>query len=260
MEKYINLGIAKAIVSNKVTNEFISESKIGNSKGLVSRLVETIKKSPVLMDEYNLLESIENKYIDNDIMASKFIDESIKRFPDYGLGVSEAHKLLKEFIDEDSLKQISESKIQLYNSIDTLISNKGGGDLNEMHSAYEYVFNYIRENVEEKEEESSLELNESIDLDSVVEVATRMYNEKYSSLNESERNLVNTIVNSSTDEKKALFEGLKNTNIKSLESIESNGVEDKINEAIDKLNKMVFSENTIAKDIVELTNLKESLS
>jgi hypothetical protein len=263
MNKGLNLGIAKAIVSNKITNEFLNESEI-KSKGLVNKLVETIKKSPILMKEYSVYDNIEHKYTDNDIIASKFIDNNMARFSDYSVEeINEAHKLLEDVVDMEDVSIISESKLNLYNSIGTLIqeSNNPDGDVNKLHQAYESVLTHIKENVKEAEkEESTLDLNENINIDDVIALATEKYNETFSSLNESDVELVKTLVFGSEPDKKELFEGLKSENIKSLQSIESNGVADKISEAIDKLNKMVYSEETLAKNIVELKSLKESLN
>ena len=263
MEISFNVGVAKAIVSNKITNEFINESKIVENKGLVKNLVETIKKSPILMKEYSVYDNIENSYINNDIIASKFIDTNIAKFANYSVDhIKEQHDLLKDFITDESIEGISESKLNLYNSIGTLIieSNNVHGDINKIHEAYESVLNYIKENKEQEESESTLELNENIDIDSVVEIATKKYNETFSTLEEGDIKLVKNLVYGSDEENKELFESLKSENIKSLEAIESNGVADKINEAIDKLNKMVYSKETLAKNIIELKSLQESLN
>lgn len=262
MDKGLNLGIAKTIVSNKITNEFLNESEI-KSKGLINKLVETIKKSPILIKEYSVFNSIENKHTDNDIIASKFIDSNLIKFSCYSIDeIKEAHKLLEDVVSIEDIEIIPESKLKLYNSIGMLIieSNNPDGDVNKMHQAYESVLNYIKENVNDSEEESTLELNENLNIDDVVVLATEKYNETFSSLDESEVELVKTLVFGSETDKKKLFEDLKSNNIKSLESIESNGVADKINEAIDKLNKMVYSQDSLAKNIVELKNLKENLN
>ena len=78
-------------------------------------------------------------------------------------------------------------------------------------------------------------------------------------MNESAMSIVKQVVYCDSKDKKELFESLKSENIKTLESADTNGVEDKINEAIEKINKMTYTEDTINESIFNLYNLKESL-
>lgn len=262
MKLNYNLGVAKEIVSNKITSEYINESKIVNSKKLINKLVETIKSSPILIKEYSVYYNIENKHIDNDIIATKFIDNNIARFSKYTVEeINEAHKNLYTVIDESDINHIDENKLKLYNSINTLIieSVNEDSDVNKMHSAYENVLTFIKENVQVVDEDLSIDINENVDIDMLLSVASKKFKEKYSTLNESDIKLVNTLVYGSTDEKKDLFENLKSSNIEILKSIKSNDVEDKINEAIDKLSKMVYNEDNLILKIEELKNLQDNL-
>lgn len=260
----LNMGIAKAIVSSKITDEFINESKLIKNNNLMSKFIKTIKESPILMNEFIVVNNIENKYIDSDVSASKFIDRNVNTFSKYTKNdITEAYKKLESFINEESLKGISESKINLYSSISTLIteSHNPNGDINEIHDAYDNVLNYIKNNVNNvNESDTSFNLDKNINIDSVVKIATKKYNEKYSTLTENQRKLVNTLVYGSKENKSKIFEELKEVNIKKLSSIDNNGIEDKINEAIDRVKKMTYSESTINKNIIELANLQENLN
>lgn len=264
MRKDLNLGVAKEIVSNTITNEFMSESKIDNSKGLMTNLVETITKSPVLMNEYVVYNNIENKHTENDIIATKFIDHNIGKFSEFSIGeIREAHESLEKYVNDTNVGNINESKLKLYNSIGTLIveSNNPDGDINEIHLAYENVLTHIKENVEVEEIDNSMQfLDENIDLNNVVSIATDKFNEKYSTLNENERDLLNKLVYGSEDENKVLFEELKLDNIATLELIDSNGVEDKVNESIHKIRNMAYSKNTLVNDIIKLEKFKADIS
>lgn len=260
----LNLGIAKAIVSNKITNEFINESTVDKNNGSFKNLVTVISDSQILMKEYIVIENIENMYIENDVMASKYIDNNMKMFSSFSKEeINEAHSLLKDFICESDVKNIDDSKVDLYNSIGSLISESvdSNGNINNIHESYEYLIKYLNENHSVEDENETLkDLNENINIDKVIEIAIDKFNTKFSSLNEGDKSLLNDIIYSSKEKKKEIFESLKNENIESLNSTESNGVEDKIHEAIERLNNMKYTEDSVSENIIKLHNLKQNLN
>ncbi len=259
----LNFGIAKTIVANKVSNEFLNESTVKNSKKLANDFIKLIKENPILMFEYSVIENIENKYIENDVLASKYIDDNIKLFEAFTKDeVKEAHNKLNSFIDNDSIVNIVESKQVLYKSIGTLVYENatGLGDINESHDAYTNVLEYMKNNITEEVEIEKFEpLDKHIDLDSIVEVATEKFNNKFLTLDEGEKNMLIDIVYGDTKKKEGLFESLKSENINILIHSEKNGVEDKINEGIEKLNKMEYNFDTINENLILLYNLKQNL-
>jgi hypothetical protein len=260
----INLGIAKAIVSNKVTNEFINESTVNKNNKSFKNLVNIITDSPILMKEYTVIENIENMHIENDVMASKYIDNNMKMFSSFSKEeINEAHNLLKDFITESDVKEIDATKVKLYNSIGSLISESvdSNGSITNIHNSYENLIEYLKENHSTENVDDVLtDLNENIDIDSVIEVAIDKFNTKFSSLNENDISLLNNIIYGSKEDKKELFESLKTENIESLKVTETNGVEDKIHEAIERLNNMDYTEDTVSEGIIKLHNLKQNLN
>lgn len=259
----INLGIAKAIVSNKITNEFITESTVNKNNELFKNLHDTINSSPILMKEYSAIDNIENMHIENDVMASKYIDNNMRMFSSFSKkDINEAHNLLKDFINESDVKEIDSSKVKLYNSIGSLIGESvdSNGSISKIHKSYEFLINYLKENNSTENDVDVLsDLNENIDIDNVIEIAVDKFNTKFSSLNENDIPLLNNIVYGSKEDKKELFESLKTENIESLKTTETNGVEDKIHEAIERLNNMDYTEDNVSESIIKLHNLKQNL-
>lgn len=265
MEMNLNIGIAKAIVVNKITNELVLESKIDSNKDSTIKLVETIKKYPYLINEFNVINNIENAHIENEILATKFIDHNLKLVENFNINeINEAYNSLKSFVNNDEILNIDENKINLYNSISTLIIESvkkiEESDIKKIHRSYENILSYLKTNINETDENYSINLLENVDIDQLIEIATKKYNEKYSSLDENEKRIVITAVNGSDGDKKELFEQFKNDNINTLKTIESNGIEDKINEAIDKLNKMTYSNDNFVENMKELYALNRSLN
>ena len=259
----VNFGIAKTIVANKVSNEFLNESNINNSKNFANDFIKLVKENPVLMFEYTVIENIENKHIENDVLAAKFIDENIKLFEAFTKKeVQDAHDKLVKFIDVPEIISISESKKSLYDSIGTLVfqSASGEGNINESHDAYANILNYVKSNITENVDDDKFDLlDENIDLDSVIEVATKKFNTKFESLNEDEKCILIDIVYGEPKKKKELFESLKFESLEILTHSEKNGVEDKINEGIEKLNQMESNVDTVNENLILLYNLKQNL-
>ena len=79
-------------------------------------------------------------------------------------------------------------------------------------------------------------------------------------LDENEKSILKVITMGTLDDKKAIFESLRNENLELLNEIDSNGIQDKISETIEKINKMDFEEGSTIKDVTSLIKLKESLT
>lgn len=260
---YKNFGFAKAIVSNKLGNEFLNEGEV-KSKDLVRKFLTIIKESDLLQQEFKIFETIENKHITNDALATRYIDETIKLFENFTKQeMFNAHESLSEFIDE-SFIDLDPKKKKLYEALDTLLYEKAKGgnpDIDAIHEAFESVLDYIKTNVPTKSDDNkSILIDESIDLEDVVNKSIEKFNKKYSVLNEDQRTILNKLVFGNNDEKKELFESLKTENITILSQINKNGIEDKINESISRISKMEFNQDTLVKDVVSLCELKSNLS
>lgn len=260
---YKNFGFAKAIVSNKLGNELLNEGEV-KSKKFVSKFLELIKESELLQREFHIFEAIENKYINNDALATHYIDEMVSLFENYTKDeMIEAHKNLVEFIDESCL-DLDPKKKNLYEALDNLLYEKAKGgtpNIDVIHESFEVVLEYIKNNKPTEEVNELPQIDESIDLEDVIRVSIDKFNKKYSSsLNEDQKIVLNKLVFGSENEKKELFESLKSENLDLLSKLNNNGIEDKINESIARISQMKYNETTLVKDIVSLSELKTDLS
>ena len=259
----MNLGIVKAIISNKISNEFLNESSISssvaNSKTHIGKFTNILTNSPVLMLEYEMINNIENKHIKSELLASKFIDENVKIFSTYSKSdVEVANKMLNQFEFENGVESIPSDVKKLYESINTLIYETVNEDtnINVKQEAYSNILTYLTHNVNESEEKNiSIELVEGIDLDSVIEIATNKFNDKFNSLTEDEKEVLTTVVYGNNNNKTNLFESLKTESLELLNHTKTEGIEDKVHEGISMVNKMEFTD----ENIIKLFNLKSSL-
>ena len=93
-----------------------------------------------------------------------------------------------------------------------------------------------------------------------VEIAVEKYNEKYSALSESDRELIKLLIKATPQEKKDLFEEYKVENLQMLNSLNEEKNSEKVEKTINKINEMVFNEETIDDDLIDLHELKQGLS
>lgn len=256
----LNFGIAKNAVFGKIKNEFISNDSVNESKEISSEFISIIKESPILQLEFEVYKNLENKHIENDVIATRYIDSNVSLFENYTRDeVLDENKKLEKFVKD------SEEKNNLYESINELILQATKSDetpnIDKIHESFTIVLEHIKSKKEKDLiKESKAIIPEGVDRGDLIKIAITKFNEKYSNLNESEKTLLKNMVMGSDKEKKEIFESLKKTNLDTLGEIEKNGIADKINETIDRIEKMNFSSESSIKDIVSLFELKNNLS
>ena len=255
--KNTNIGIANLIISNKFKNSYFN-NLIEESKKITSDYLDVIKNSPILMLEFNVYNNIENKHIENELIASRYIDNNIKLFEVYTINeIEEEHKKLNKFINEEIIP--NNDKTELYNAINTLIkeslNNNVDINVNNIHESFVLVLNHIKE--------PKNKIVETIDSDlineEVLEIAVNKLNQKYESLNEDDKYLFKKLTTYNDDEKKELLEAYKNENISILEANNSTNFKDNISKAILKIKEMKYNKSNVNDDILTLYELKKEL-
>jgi len=263
--KNVNIGIANLVISNKLKESYFNNTLISESKKVAFDFLDVVKNSPALQLEFKVYNGIEEQHIENELQASKYIDNAIKLFEIYAIEEIEAeHAKLAEFLQEDLFTELNEAdydpeKVKLYDAIDGLITEtlKYGDDvdIDKLHESYIVVLNYIKEPKKGLLENVDVEL---ID-ENVLEIATRKFNEKYDGLNEDDRNLLQKLIKSGKEEKKSLFEAYKTETLTILEGITDDTAKVVAGKAIKKINEMVYSDKEVEDHIIGLHELKKEL-
>jgi hypothetical protein len=260
----INIGVVNYMVSEMLkksyfTNEFLTETEF--EKGIVSNttnnLLNIIKESPILQLEFKVFNNIENKEIDDDALAIRYIDDNIKLFEVYTLNeFQKEHEKLKTFINENNI--VENEKIKLYNAINSLIEeslkSNEKTDVDIIHESFNIVLNHIKKSKKTENNNSLDNINEE-----VIEIAINKFNEKYKDMTLNEVSLFKKLINSNNNEKKKLFEEYKNDNIQILESLSEENENDKIKKSLEKINKMNYNPEQVDNDIIKLFELKRGL-
>lgn len=263
--KNVNIGIANLMVSNKLNESYFNEKLIGESKKIAFDFLDVVKKSPILQLEFKVYNNIEGKHIENEILAKEYIDNHIELFEVYTIEEIEAeHEKLNKFLTENVISNITEAdynleKIDLYNAIDTLITESlklsEDVDVDDIHEAFSLVFNHV------KSERKGLLENVDVEpiSEDVLEIAVGKFNEKYASLDESDKDLLKTLIKATTKEKKALLETYKTDTLAILEGIDKDNVQDSIAKAILKIKEMTYDRKNVDDNIIGLHEFKKEL-
>lgn len=263
--KNVSIGIANLIVSNKLKESYFNDNLIGESKKIAFDFFDVVKKSPILQLEFKVFSNLESKHIENDQIATRYIDNNIKLFEVYTIEEIDAeHKKLNAFLSEHVVPTITEAdydleKIGLYNAIDTLITESlkisDDVDVDNIHESFTMVLNHIKSPKKELLENVDVEpINED-----VIEIAVGKFNEKYASLDESDKNLLKTLIKSTSKEKQTLLENYKSETLATLEKINEADAQDHIAKAIQKIKEMVYNKKTVDDNIIGLHELKKEL-
>lgn len=255
-----NFGVIKATFTN-----YLNESENVFAKEVFNNFMKLIKESTVLKAQFQVYKNLEEKYIPNENLAIKYIDENIemlKKSCPKPVEALESRNAQLEKVCKGIAPKLSDKKKTLYENIQTLINQSlTTTDVDSLHESFSYVLNHLTTN------KPKLFVNENSDYNSLpkeflIRKAVEKFNAKYNSLNESEKELLKTIVSESSDVKIAYFSAMKNETVSKLKSIlgESETVDKNINEALTKVNEMSFNEDTYSTDVLKLKEFKESLS
>jgi hypothetical protein len=267
--KNTNIGIANLVISNKLKDSYFHNNLIEEAKKLTTDFFGVIKSSPILQLEFKVLSNLENKHIENDLAATRYIDDNIKLFEVYTIQEIDAEReKVGNFLIENTAPENLDildvdERVSLYNAIDTLITESLNVpdkiDVDSIHDSFEVVLNHVKS----PKKESLIENLEMKDVDEdVIEIAVGKFNEKYDTLNENDKNLLKKLIKSTDDEKQGLLEEYKTECLTILESVPKDTIEEKNNKianAIRKIKEMKFGKDTVDDNIIGLHELKKEL-
>jgi hypothetical protein len=259
--KNTNIGIANLVVSNKLKDSYFNNTLIEESKKLTTNFFDVVKSSPILQLEFKVFNNLENKTIENELIATRYID--IKLFEVYTIQeIDDAREKLGSFLTEESTKDETE-RVSLYNAIDTLITESLNDydkiDVDAVHESFEIVLNHIKT----PKTQTLVETTEHKQVaEEVIEIAVSKFNEKYESLNEDDKVLLKKLIKANKTEKTELLETYKTDCLTILEGVNKDESEDKkskIANAIRKIREMKYNKNSINDDIIGLHEFKKEL-
>ena len=236
-------------------------SKNDANKQLFKNYIQTIKENEILKTQFLVYDSIENKVEENDFKATLFLQENIDLLKKFSKkDITEANlTLAKPILFEQGKGDTKYFKENLHEDIATLIfTERNTKNIDKIVEATANVINYIKAN-------KKAEITEAINLPSSM-LSTMMvdkYNEKYSSLDENEKQILKVLIDSNDEQKKQVYTttireciDLVNEKLKTSDL----DAKDKLLRVKDKLlnDKLEINED-FSKNISKLVELKDSL-
>jgi hypothetical protein len=241
-------------------------SKNDTSKLLFKKYIKTIKESDILRTQFLVYNNIETRLGTEEtsaFAANMYISENLRLLEKYKVSdiLKENQKLiaLSEAIKGKLSDAYDPRLASLHESISSLIFTKRNpSSVNTITESLVNVVEYIKSN-------KAKTINEAIELPSSM-LTTMMvdkYNEKYSSLDESERRLLKVLIDSTPEEKSEVYSATIRECIDLInERLSGSDLEakDKLLRVKDKLlnDKIEISED-FEKKISKLIELKASL-
>lgn len=251
-----NFGKIKNVYNDVLVESVITKSN--DKKDLFKSYIKTIKENEILKNQFLIYNLIENKIEANENKAKTFLDECLEVLSKYSKkDIMEANKKLVENIlfENDSDYENKE----LHENISTLVfTPRTPKNIDAIVEAKSYVLNHIMNN-KEKQLEEGYGLPNSV----VSKIMVEKYNEKYSTLDESEKEILKSLIDSNSEKKKEVYtntvrECIDLINEKLTES--DLDTKDRLLRVKDKLlnDKLEINED-YAKNISKLVELRTSL-
>jgi len=223
----------------KITNAFNGilveglVSKDTSSKQMFKKYIKTIRENEVLKTQFMIYNNIENKIETNEFKANLFLQENIALLNKFSKKEIEAanSKLAEPVLNE---QETSYPNQKLHEDITTLIfTEKNSKNIDSIVEATSSIIDYMKTNKER-------EIKESIDLPNsmLTTIMVDKYNEKYSTLDESEKEVIKVLFESDDEKKKEVYSSM-------------------LRECIDLINEKLKESSLDAKD--KLLSVKDKL-
>lgn len=250
----------------KIKNAFngiLAEGLIGNDKlyrGIFKKYIKAINENEILRTQFLVYNNIENKVEENEFKANLFLQENIALLKKFSkTDISKANFELTSPILFEQAKSDEYANEELHENISKLIfTDKTTSNIDAIVEATAGIINFMKTN-------KLKEVKESIDLPNsmISTIMVEKYNEKYSMLDESEKQILKALIDSDDIKKSEVYtatvrECIDMINLK-LESSDLNE-KDKLLRVKDKLlNDKIEINEDFFKNISKLVELRTSL-
>jgi hypothetical protein len=152
-------------------------------------------------------------------------------------------------------KKIVTENDSFYSSIEYLVkTKKSPSNIENMNECISNISNTML--IKEEKEETTYQKID-LPLNVVSDLALKKFNNRYSNLNESEKDILKILLNGNEGEKMNVYKNLK-VNTKLNETTDVN-LKEKLLQVKDKILSMEFNTDNLKEDIVKLYDLNQSL-
>lgn len=195
-----NFGKIKNIFNTLLSESMASKNVV--KRKLFKKYIKMLSENEILKTEFNVYNSIEDMVESNQFKASEKIKRTVDLLESFDRkDIFEANQSLSDLVKDRNL-EVSYTNDRLHENISDLIFSK---DINKYVDSLNEAVEYAKVN-------TPTQVNESIGLPNTIfaPLVIDRFNEKYSDLNESEKNMIRTILDSDEVGKKELFVSVVN--------------------------------------------------
>ena len=251
-----NFGHIKSLYNTLLAESVMSKDVV--KKELFKSYIKSLKENEILKTQFLVYTNIEQKIESDATKASLFVKENIDLFSKFNKkDIIEANNKLVENIN--FAYEVDDDKEELFENISTLIFTKKTPEtIDIIVEATSKVVDYILNNKPKI-------VSESIDLPNSMlsTIMVEKFNEKYSSLDETEKDVLKALIDSTDEKKKEVYSNTLRECIDLInEKLDTTDLDakDKLLRVKDKLlnDKQEINENFI-KNISKLVELRASL-
>ena len=234
--------------------------KENGGKKLFSKFVKLIKENDTLSDQYLIYKNLQTKKFDDPSEAKDYIKENISLLK--SLDKNKVEKGNEKLFKLLNGKEIIKEHDEFYNHIKILLeTEKTPTTIEKINDSINHIKRLMLEkDLEIKNDRIDSELPPSV----LTKLAVNKFNSKYSDINESEKEIIKTILNGNDETKEETYNTLKRECINIIDNrlSESSDVDlkDKLLRVKDKLLNMDFDNENFISDINKVYDLKESVS
>lgn len=251
-----NFGITKNIFKEFLVEKLSTKKPYDKAK--FKQVIKTLKENKVLKKQFNVYTNIENLVENDDVNIYEYINENMSLFNGINKNqITEANKefndLVNDFVGDF---KVDSDKNELYEAIDFLICNRSSeGSLNKRAAKKIYIKEYVKTNkIIEKSTTEPAPLNMLIMVDK--------FNRKYGSLDESEKLMIKSLMENTSEAKLNAFKVMVNECVGVVDSLMEDADDDlktKLSLTKVKLNEMAFDESNFTDSMSKLVSLKNNL-
>ena len=240
-------GILKEKIEDEIITTIINEG----DKKYIKSLKKDISDSDILKKLYLVYENIDKCKLQDRSSIEVFINENLSIFKKYTKkDINESCRYLSEKINYNS-----DNEDLLY---DVILESTKYSNIKNFENKAKKINTIVTKILNKKSVSDSVN-EEELSLDECKKQLADI-SEKYSFLNESEYEILQAFLHKDEEKKKTIFERLKRDNINHLKRTIFQTPDNEeplpiINEAIDKINNMIYNEETSVKDFVKLLEL-----
>ncbi|SRR3972149_1035067 len=260
----LNYGAIRDTILKYASKQLMSE---GEQSSILNSFLKSVKSNPALKIQNIVFKNLEEGKFIKERLAERYIAQNLKLIEGTSWDkIIDSNRNVRISLLENAHVEGQDNKSELYESVHTLIESvcrKGFTDIDKSNQAYEFVLNYLlREDVSNnlETEQETEEYPKLLSWKFITNLAVNNFNQRYSHLNEGEKNLLNILL--STEENKVNYlEDLKKENFELINSILKENTDEENEEVLIGFKNRISNklDENIDENIIHLVELKETL-